>query len=104
MIHWITRKFTKRKKQKQLSELIEMYTFFNKKQTEALNLIVSTRFGDEYDLPPVTIEQQIQGLRSHLLYNQQLAVKNEKYELAAKYRDDLLKINFLLDDIYNIPK
>lgn len=97
--------FLKRKKKSRkpnLAELVAGYNFYNHHQTDYLNHIFRVEFGKEYDLPVVSIEQQIRGLKSHLYIQQKLALEREDYLRMAKLRDDIYKTDILLQKIYKV--
>lgn len=87
-------------KEPTLRDIMGIYNFHHNHSTNALNLIMSTKFGNEYQFSFMSVQDQIINMRNNLYHRQSQFLEKEDYKQAAKFRDDIVRMDQLIENLY----
>jgi len=86
-------------KQPTVKDIVEIYNFHHNHATNALNLIMSSKMGNQYMFSFMSVQDQIIIMRDNLYFKQQEMIKKENYPQAAKFRDDIVRMDELIEQL-----
>jgi len=87
-------------KEPTLRDIMRIYNFHHNHSTNALNLIMSTKFGNEYQFSFMSVQDQVINIRNNLYQKQVHSLEKEDYKQAAKFRDDIVRMDQLIENFY----